>query len=188
MRFTALTALLLMCQLVVAQLHMTIGFGPGTSDHAESYEIDEGFTIRYYSGFRPINLEGKIGWTFADMTSIYAVGRYSPPNASISPYKESYTGGAIYQKLPFAQWCSIIAGVGHKKASTKRHGALGEGTMIDLAIAFNVTGRVNLEIHNIHGKMNNQYYSMIDNENKILVTVTFGIGSFFGKKDEEFDY
>jgi hypothetical protein len=188
MRYFSLGVFVLLSQLSFGQLNFSFGIGMGSSTHAESYIIDEGFVVRRYSGFRQMELEAKIGWTFKEYTSLYVLGRFSPSNSSISPYKETYTGIGLYQDLPFANWCTVILGAGSKSSSTKRHGTLGKGTLIDTGLGFNISNKVYLEFHRLGGKMNNEYYSMTDNESKLLVMASFKIASFFGKGKDEFDY
>lgn len=187
MRYFLASIFVLFSQLLFSQLNLTFGIGTGSSAHAESYIIDEGFVIRRYSGFRQMEFEGKIGWTFKEYTSLYLLGRFAPSNSSISPYRETFTGIGLYQDLPFADWCTVILGVGSKTSSTKRHGTLGKGTLIDLGLGFNISNKVYLEFHRLGGKMNNNYYSMVNTESKLLVLASFKFASFFGKKYDEYD-
>ena len=43
---------------------LTFGFGisAGYSSHADSYYIDDSFRVKEFSGFRGLNLDGKLGW------------------------------------------------------------------------------------------------------------------------------
>ena len=106
-------------------LNWSIGFGIGYSSHASSYFLDDGLRIKEFSGFRAVVLDTKIGWRFHESLAVFGTWKYSPGNATVSPYRSTYLGGGIAYHFGDSKQFSINGGLGKYQAKVGRNEAFG---------------------------------------------------------------
>ena len=134
-----------------------IGIGSGYSKHAASYSVvkDPAFgIIEEYSGFRILAADLKVGWGFKPRAHVYYTIKYSPPNTTISPYQSFYQGMALAYSPKSQEKLIITAGAGINKAHDKGD-KLGQGTMANIALGYEINPHFILEVNTIFGKMEN---------------------------------
>ncbi len=153
----------------------TIGFGAGDSRHAGSYTVTEDFRTKTFSGFRALIIELKLGWNFKEMTSIYGVGRFSPPNSIISPYRSLYLGIGASQALPFYKNFYLIFNYGHYRSSLGDGVNVGRGGVLNLGAGMRLDDNIYMEINNTTGNLSDIDPRInISNEvNQLFGTVSF---------------
>ncbi len=139
---------------------LSFGIGLGFSTHASSYEVDELVRIKRYPGFRAYNLEARAGWVPTARLQVYALGRLSPSNSTISPYRALYAGGAVSYAfsdyLPFF----VLAGGGFNQAKVNHGVKAGKGTLFNFGVGKYFTEKFFMEINVHFGKM--QSYGEIE--------------------------
>ena len=131
----------------------SIGFGAGDSRHAGSYTVEEDFRTKQFSGFRALVIEVKLGWNFWEMTSIYGVGRFSPSNSIVSPYRSTYAGLGVSQALPFAKRIYFIANYGHYRSSLGGGVSAGKGSLLNLGAGIKLDDNIYMEFNNTKGTL-----------------------------------
>jgi hypothetical protein len=131
----------------------TLGFGAGDSRHAGSYVLEQSFRTKQYSGFRALIVEAKVGWNFFETTSVYGVGRYSPPNSIISPYRSTFFGVGVSQVLPAINRFYLIGNYGYYNSSLGEGINAGSGDLLNYGIGIRLSDYLYFEINNTVGTL-----------------------------------
>lgn len=131
-------------------LTWSIGYGFGHSSHAAAYFVDEGFRVKDFSGIRIIVLDSKIGWRFSERIGLLGTWKYAPGNATISPYRSNYFGGAL---ALYFQGLSIHGGLGTFQSKLKKKEVAGKGCLTNVGITIYLTNNVACELNVLTGKM-----------------------------------
>ncbi len=154
----------------------TLGIGTGFSDHAASYHIIENFRTRFYPSFRAVTFEGKAGWNFADMTSIYEIARISPGNSTISPYRSFYFGAGIAQSIPGQDKLYLLLAYGKYSSSIGEGRKVGSGNLLHGGLGYNIDDGLFVELTYMGGQLSgiDESVNIQDSEANISVTFSFG--------------
>jgi hypothetical protein len=131
----------------------TISFGAGNSSHAGSYTIQESFREKQFSGFRALIFEIKLGWSFAEVTSIYGVTRLSPSNSIVSPYRSTYFGLGLSQALPFYRQLYVTGNYGKYASSLGAGIKAGSGNLINLGAGMRLDDNLYAELNRTFGNL-----------------------------------
>ena len=156
-RFLPLVLMILCCgtslsaQFGSAGPLVALSIGPGYSRHAGSYELDRGFDVREYPGFRAYVFEIKGGWKFAESTAVFVNYKTSPANSTISPYRSNYRGFGMTQMLGDTWY--LLGGAGINKAKVDKGVKVGEGTLINVGAGFIIKNSVTMEFTAYFGNM-----------------------------------
>jgi len=147
-----------------AQFNIALGLATGYSKHADSYIEEE-------TGFRAIELEGRIEYRLPTETSIYASFKYSP-KTTITPYQYTYPNIGIEQVIPSTS-LFVTAAYGPNKSNAEGN-ALSEGNLLLLGTGIK-TEITRLQFSVVTGSQVNQAPFLRDNEFRYNLGLYFSI-------------
>ena len=134
-------------------LKFGLGYGAGHSSHADSYVVHL-FSVREYSGFRIIVLDARLGWRFHQKVAVHGIWKFSPSNATISPYRSLYRGGYVaFYPTPSAN-LSIQGGVGKYESKVSKEETAGDGLLVNIGMAVEIRDHFLFEMNILTGSMN----------------------------------
>jgi len=154
-----------------AQFNIALGLATGYSKHADSYIEEETFRTFEFTGFRAIELEGRIEYRLPTETSIYASFKYSP-KTTITPYQYTYPNIGIEQVIPSTS-LFVTAAYGPNKSNAEGN-ALSEGNLLLLGTGIK-TEITRLQFSIVTGAQVNQAPFLRDNEFRYNLGLYFSI-------------
>lgn len=134
-------------------LLLTFGIGSGYSSHAGSYTVTELFRVKKFSGFRAIVIEGRAGWNFWDLTTVYGIFRVSPANSIVTPYRSTYAGIGLSQTIPQARTWYLTGNFGKYNSGLGRGRKTGSGNLINIGIGHQLGDNLYVELNTTVGSL-----------------------------------
>lgn len=133
-------------------LKFGLGYSAGYSSHAKSYVVTF-LSVNDYSGFRIIVLDARLGWRFHQKIGVYGTWRFSPSNATISPYRSLYRGGYVaFYPTPSTN-LSLHGGVGKYESKVSKEETAGDGLLVNIGMAVEIRDHFLFEINILTGSM-----------------------------------
>lgn len=134
-------------------LNWSIGLGIGYSSHAAAYTFDDGLRIKEFSGFRAVALDTKVGWRFHKRVAIFGTWKYSPGNATISPFRSNYLGGGLVYYFGDSEQFAINGGLGEYQTKVGRNEGFGNGLLMNYGMMIKFTKKLGFELNVLSGKI-----------------------------------
>ena len=157
-------------------LRWGFGYSIGNSSHADSYFIDQFGSNREYPGLRLYNFDARLGWEFHKRIGIYGIWKFSPSNATVSPYRSRYYGGYLTCYLTDDPRFYLLGGMGKYDSKISREETSGEGVLLNFGAGVELREHILFEINVLTGAMDPGNVTpdpFVDREFSFLVGVAY---------------